>query len=74
MLTCIGHTCGGFAYAIFRAAPFCGSAVCCRLAACGRESGEAARGLKSKCIIERGETSAVEIGTLSNTHIFFICL
>ena len=74
MLACNGHTGGGFAHAIFGAAPLCGSASCCRLAACSRESGAAARGLESKGIFERGETSAAEIGTLSNTHILFICL
>ena len=74
MLTCTGHTCGGFANVIFGDAPFCGSAAGCRLAACGRESGEAARGLERKGIIERGETSVAEIGTLSNTHFLFICL
>ena len=30
--------------------------------------------MESKGIIERGEASAAEIGTLSNTHILFICL
>ena len=72
MLTYTGHTCGGFAYAIFGDAPFCGSAASCRLAACGWESGEAVRGLESKGIIERGETSVVEIRTLSNTHFLFM--
>ena len=74
MLACIGHTGGGSAHAIFGAAPFCRSTLCCRLAACNRESGAAARGLESKGIIEMGETSVAEIGTLSNTHILFICL
>ena len=74
MLTCTGHTCGGFAYAIFGAAPCYGSGAGCKLAASGRESGEAARGLESKGIIERGETSAAEVGTLSNTHFLLIGL
>ena len=74
MLACTGHTSGGFAHLIFGVAPFCGSAPCCRLAACGWESGASARGLERKSIIERGKTSAAEIGTLSNTHILFISL